>query len=156
MKSAHETIKTETIRTENNKETGGVLMGYSSKEEEVVITHASLPGHFAMQRKQSIMFDTEYCQDYINKVYQLTNGYITYIGDWHSHTIYDLHPSIIDIKELKRTANSKKSRLKNPIMAIVFGEEDQFGWNILSLDDTKKPYQIDDYLLLDYDIQLKY
>jgi integrative and conjugative element protein (TIGR02256 family) len=126
LRTAIETIKNEITITRNRVETGGVLMGYYLNGNEVVVTHASLPGKNAIQQRNSVEFDIPFCQSFINDVYGLTNGYVSYIGDWHSHTMNILAPSSVDKTELKKIALSKKTRLSDPLMLIVYGKGQQF------------------------------
>lgn len=107
-------------------ETGGVLMGYHTKTQESVITHACPPGPHAIHEKYSFVFDSQYCQNYIHDIYSATQGRITYIGDWHSHIEPSLKPSSIDRSEIERLSKSKVSRLSNPFMVITYGNSNTF------------------------------
>lgn len=50
---------------------------------------------------------------------------MTYIGDWHSHTVPNIFPSPTDKKELKKMSVNPKSRLPFPIMVITYGDKEQ-------------------------------
>ncbi|MFZ3590353.1 Mov34/MPN/PAD-1 family protein [Bacillus sp. DJP31] len=116
-------IQNEVQKTKNNVETGGVLMGYYTVEDEVVITHCSGPGPNAIQKRHSILFDSLYCQEFVDTIYKGTNGQITYLGDWHSHTTESLTPSKTDRIEMKKITKNKKSRLPFPLMIITYQDK---------------------------------
>jgi hypothetical protein len=75
-------------------------MGYYSRRNEVVITHASSPRKNAIKQPTFIQFDVLHCQKFINTVFTEFKGRISYIGDWHSHICIDLTPSNLDKVEL--------------------------------------------------------
>ncbi|PWW26613.1 integrative and conjugative element protein (TIGR02256 family) [Cytobacillus oceanisediminis] len=118
-------IENEVKKTDNEVETGGILMGYYTVKDEVVITHCSGPGPKAKHRKYSVTLDSAYAQKFVDEIYLQTNRNITYIGDWHSHTFNDLTPSRTDKKELNKIAKNRLSRLETPIMLIVCYDDQQ-------------------------------
>jgi integrative and conjugative element protein (TIGR02256 family) len=118
-------IENEVKKTCNNVETGGILMGYYTIKDEVVITHCCGPGPKANQRKYSVTLDSHYAQKFVNDIYFQTNGKITYMGDWHSHTSNILNPSRTDKKELNKLAKNKSSRLESPIMVITCFDKEE-------------------------------
>lgn len=117
-------ITNEVRETKNEVETGGILMGYYTVKDEVVITNICGPGPKAKQKKYSIVLDSLYAQKFVNEIFKETNGQITYIGDWHSHTTDNLTPSRTDKNGLKKLANNKRSRLVMPIMLITNYKEE--------------------------------
>jgi integrative and conjugative element protein (TIGR02256 family) len=130
--SALTLIKREILNTANNYETGGVLLGYIS-DSNAVITHASSPGPNAIQKRQSIEIDTEYCQNFINQVFESSDGRYSYLGDWHSHTKNSLLYSQIDQRELYRLSKHKKSRVPFPLMMIVYGGLEIFRYRVYQM-----------------------
>lgn len=151
-KSAFESIQ---IATEKSLkvETGGVLMGYYSRETEVVITHASFPGAKAKRKRRSIEFDSEFCQSFVDDVFQSSEGYFTYVGDWHSHTANDLSPSSTDRRQLKKTAEFKAARLSYPVMLITHKGKGMFKFASYGFLE-EKVYRIDEVFILNQDVQL--
>jgi len=116
--SVFQTMEREVRKTAKKVETGGIIMGYYTVKDEIVVTHCSGPGPNAKQKKHSIVFDSVHSQDYVNKVYSATGGNSTYIGDWHSHTAPILSPSLTDKRELTNITKRKTSRLPFPLMII--------------------------------------
>jgi integrative and conjugative element protein (TIGR02256 family) len=127
-KDALDFIECEVRETKNDVETGGVLMGYYTVKDEVVITHCCGPGPKAIQKRYSIFLDSSYAQEFVNEVYTNSDGQITYIGDWHSHTSSNLTPSRTDKIELNKIVKNKQSRLGMPIMVIT-----NFAYEVLSI-----------------------
>lgn len=141
-------IKNEVKKTSNEVETGGILMGYYTVKDEVVITHCCGPGPKAKQRKYSVTLDSAHAQKFVDVIYLQTIGKITYIGDWHSHTSNNLTPSRTDKKELNKIAKNKSSRLEMPIMMIACYEDEQlfkkaFYYKTNELCEIKNIYLLD-------------
>ncbi|WP_404457582.1 Mov34/MPN/PAD-1 family protein [Sutcliffiella horikoshii] len=141
-------IEKEVKRTGNEVETGGILMGYYTVKDEVVITHCSGPGPKAKQRKYSVTLDSAFAQTFVDEIYSQTNGTITYIGDWHSHTSNDLTPSRTDKKEMNKIVKNKASRLDTPIMLIGCYDEQQlfmksFYYKAKKVCEFKNTYVLD-------------
>ncbi|MEX2460627.1 MAG: Mov34/MPN/PAD-1 family protein [Paenibacillaceae bacterium] len=130
--SALTLIKREILKAANNYETGGVLLGYIS-DSIVVIMHACSPGPNAIQKRLSIEIDTEYCQNFINQVFESSGGRYTYLGDWHSHTKNSLLYSQIDRWELYRLSKHRKSRAPFPLMMIVYGDLEIFRYRVYQM-----------------------
>lgn len=141
-------IENEVKKTGNEVETGGILMGYYTVKDEVVITHCSGPGPKAKQRKYSVTIDSSFAQSFVDEIYSQTNGKITYIGDWHSHTSNDLTPSRTDKKELNKVSKNKSSRLHTPIMVIGYYDEQKLFMNTFYYK-AKKVYEFKNTYVLD-------
>lgn len=141
-------MEEEVRKTTNKVETGGVLMGYYTVKNEIVITHCSSPGPNAKQKKHSIFFDITHAQKFVNKIYNETCGNSTYLGDWHSHTSPVLCPSITDKRELTNIVKSKASRLQFPLMIICSMDEGNFVFKAYYLANNKI-FGIEDIYLID-------
>lgn len=127
-------------------------MGYYSRETEVVITHASFPGVKAKRKRMSIEFDTEFCQSFVDDIFQSSDGYFTYVGDWHSHTANDLSPSSTDRKQLKKTTEFKATRLSYPVMLITHKGKGMFKFASYGFYEGEV-YGIYEVFVLNQDIQ---
>lgn len=136
------------IKTDNTMETGGILMGYTTIKDEVVITHCCGPGPKAKQKKSSIVFDRKHAQRFVEEVYRETEGRITYLGDWHSHTAASLSPSRTDEKELKKLSKTKRSRTEYPLMLIAYSNNGVYCQKVFSLENAEI-YEIDNIFLID-------
>ena len=65
-------------------ETGGVLIGYATRNG-LVVERIVGPGPMATATRTSFLPDTAFQQSELNRIYQLSAGKETYLGDWHSH-----------------------------------------------------------------------
>jgi len=98
------------------KETGGVLMGFSPNDRDHVITFASGPGPRAVHEAHAVLFDDRYLKRLIRRK---SFGGLTYMGDWHSHTVKRLSPSKVDkITMYQKTVESIYASA-SPIMLIA-------------------------------------
>lgn len=100
-------------------ETGGILMGYINSVGHIIVTHASPPGPKAKHFRNSITFDVDFCQSFIDRVYFESGGAYTYVGDWHCHKSDEIEPSPIDHDTLKRESLNSESRIEYPIIIII-------------------------------------
>ena len=100
-------------------ETGGVLMGYWTKEG-AVITDIIGPGENSIHKKVSFIPDNKYHIQEVARIYKDSGRTITYLGDWHSHPDAESYLSSQDIRTLIKISKHKASRLKFPIM-MVYG-----------------------------------
>lgn len=67
-------------------ETGGVIAGCGDlRSAEVHVTHASKPGPRARRTMFSFSRDTNYCQQFLDKLAVDSGGTIDYLGEWHKH-----------------------------------------------------------------------
>lgn len=113
----------EEIFSEGNKclpiETGGILMGYSASTFEFVITDLIGPGEKAIHGHDSFEPDQLFHLDEVNRIYEKSNGLITYLGDWHTHPNSHPYLSSKDKKTICTIANYEEARLLNPLMLIA-------------------------------------
>jgi integrative and conjugative element protein (TIGR02256 family) len=104
---------------ENPKtETGGVLAGYLDQNGDFVITHASDPGPKAVKLATKFEKDVEFCQQFLDKIYDESNKKVVYVGEWHSHPSENNQPSSLDIQSLSTIAIQKEYLTENPTMII--------------------------------------
>lgn len=124
---------TETWRREAKnfvfKETGGILIGYKDKSGNHVITHATGPGPKAHHGITYFEADHKYCQGVLNKIFDLTKGELTFLGDWHTHPWGALELSSRDHKTLIELASDNKARTPHPIIAIYRPEIHILGYS---------------------------
>lgn len=110
------------VKEKSGIETGGVLAGMSDKEGNIIITHASGPGPKALHTKMTFEKDIEFCQNFLDNLFESSGGTALYVGEWHSHPEDDNMPSGIDIKSLSEIALQKEYLTVNPAM-IIFSTE---------------------------------
>ncbi|WP_418361393.1 Mov34/MPN/PAD-1 family protein [Syntrophotalea acetylenivorans] len=103
-------------------ETGGILAGYCSiDDDEVVITEIVGPGPNAKHRRSTYRPDYKFHRDEIGKIYEKSNGLISYLGDWHTHPSATAHLSWIDRRALRNIAREPRNYMDRPVM-IILGE----------------------------------
>lgn len=101
-------------------ETGGVLIGYATRDG-LVVERIVGPGPMATATRTSFLPDTAFQQSELNRIYQLSAGKETYLGDWHSHPDGVPLISQIDRRTLRQIAGAKSARLNTPGMLILAG-----------------------------------
>jgi integrative and conjugative element protein (TIGR02256 family) len=116
-------------------ETGGILMGYWS-EPDVVITHATGPGPRAVHKTTGFLPDAEYQEQEVAFIYAESGRLSTYLGDWHSHPYGSTRLSWKDKRTLRRIAHAPEARCPQPLMAVMAGEEGQWGLGIWRLSKS--------------------
>lgn len=92
---ALQTIRTEVSRSNNDLETGGILLGTDSPECGPMVLMAGLPGPNAIHRPQFFSRDTEYAQRLANDAWGRSGA--QWIGEWHTHPGGQPSPSGADL-----------------------------------------------------------
>jgi len=100
------------------RETGGILLGYRTDENDLVITEATGPGPQARHGWRSFEPDTRYCQERLNATYRQTGGAIGYLGEWHTHPFGSTRPSRLDLQAMLDIAREPDPRLREPALWI--------------------------------------
>ena len=102
------------------QETGGVLLGYWSKDPEVpVITHAVGPGSRAIHQKRRFVPDYDFQDKEIERLYFESAQCLDYLGDWHSHPGEAGYLSKKDRATLARIASSNEKRACRALMLVL-------------------------------------
>ncbi|UTW02813.1 Mov34/MPN/PAD-1 family protein [Amphritea atlantica] len=102
-------------------ETGGVLMGYTGSNGDVVVTYLIPCGENSVHKRMSFEPDQEFQLQKISKIYTESSGNITYLGDWHSHPKSTSELSSADKRTLTKVALTKASKCPYPVM-MIFAE----------------------------------
>ena len=100
-------------------ETGGILLGYRSSGEEIIVTTIAGPGPKAGHRTNSFVPDDAYHRQAIRQHYQQSGRTEVYLGDWHTHPYAAAYLSERDKKTLRKIADFEFARLPNPLMLII-------------------------------------
>lgn len=100
-------------------ETGGLLLGYRSTDDQVVVTEVTLPGPLAKHARSSFTPDQKHDVDRVALRYRESAGQTTYLGDWHSHASSPPYLSARDEKVLRRIGRWDRAQVSNPVMVIV-------------------------------------
>lgn len=106
----------EEVHRWSRKETGGILLGYETRNA-IVLTSATGPGPNAKHSRNTIELDL----DYISAHAAAANEHgLQYQGSWHSHPRTTITgPSATDIALLHRTANSTNYRLTTAVQLMT-------------------------------------
>jgi integrative and conjugative element protein (TIGR02256 family) len=98
-------------------ETGGVLVGYESREGEVVLTRATGPGPGARRSGVHIELDHGYV---CTEVATANVEGLQYQGSWHKHpTTNHSAPSGVDRLLLRSAANSWRYELHTAVLIVT-------------------------------------
>jgi len=110
------------IRAESRKawgiETGGPLVGYRTKDAELVVSGACGPGPNSKMERYTVIIDGVHAQKFCDQMLQDSDGLIDYVGDWHKHPGFSLKPSGQDALAMKTMADFEYSPTKYPISLI--------------------------------------
>jgi integrative and conjugative element protein (TIGR02256 family) len=108
----------EQVKSKAGTETGGVLAGYIDAQKNISILFASGPGPKAVQSPTKFEKDVEFCQKFLDDLYNEYGDKAIYLGEWHSHPNENNKPSNIDLRSLNDIANQKEYLTDQPIMII--------------------------------------
>jgi integrative and conjugative element protein (TIGR02256 family) len=104
------------VRRYPNVETGGILMGVQLSNDNFLVTHATSAGPNAIRKHNKFGKDWCYTLNVLN--YLEKRCFVTYLGEWHSHTLAS-KPSFKDIIAMKRATRKNKVPL---LLLIVSGD----------------------------------
>lgn len=119
-------------------ETGGAFFGYIAENGDVVVTDLISAGPGAKRRKYSFEPDQEYQLTEIERLFILSNGKTTYLGDWHSHPTNSPVLSRKDEKTLLNIALSAEARCPHPIMVVVGSHPEKWSFNCVMFKHGKR------------------
>jgi integrative and conjugative element protein (TIGR02256 family) len=108
----------EECRQSKKVETGGILLGKWLSDQAVVVACATGPGPRAKKTTISLELDLDYCQKELDKVFQMTGGRVSFLGDWHSHLSADIWPSAEDSNSLRLIACTPAFQCSSPLLVI--------------------------------------
>jgi integrative and conjugative element protein (TIGR02256 family) len=100
-------------------ETGGVLLGYSGGEGDLVVTTVIGGGPSASRRETSFEPDHEYQAREIALAYERSGRRWAYLGDWHTHPNGQAVLSRTDRRTLRRIARTPEARAPQPTMLLL-------------------------------------
>lgn len=101
-------------------ETGGVLLGYLADQcSSPVASHSIGPGPRAVHEPTRFVPDHDFQVAEIARLYEVSNGRLQYLGDWHTHPGNYPALSSMDKATLKRISRYKEARIEQPVMLIL-------------------------------------
>lgn len=106
------------VVSKSGTETGGVLAGYT-ENGTVYITHASDAGPKAVEKRDRFEKDVEYCQAFLDNLYQQHGSQAVYVGEWHSHPNSNNKPSTTDLTSFHNIAMGQSYLVDKPVMIIL-------------------------------------
>jgi integrative and conjugative element protein (TIGR02256 family) len=125
----HVVIMSEVVRRLNlyrqfhyaSTEAGGTLIG-ERRGEHIVITHISEPGSGDIRSRTRIERKGKHHQQKVDYLFQKSDGYLVYLGEWHTHPEDFPQPSCTDI-------NSWQTGLKatEPMILLIVGRKQVWG-----------------------------
>jgi integrative and conjugative element protein (TIGR02256 family) len=104
-------------------ETGGVLLGYFSDSNEVVVTALVHAGPKAKRTRWSFRPDPQFQNDAIAGKYEASGRQDRYLGDWHTHPGGSRNMSWRDRRTLQSIAECDDARIANPVMVILHDDD---------------------------------
>lgn len=110
----------EAIVTEAEKqlprETGGILMGHW-EGSRVVVEDVSGPGPQAEHQSSGFRRDGDYCQQFLDRVVNESEGRLDYLGEWHSHPLPS-GPSALDVRAMQWVSKNERYAAPRPILLL--------------------------------------
>lgn len=100
-------------------ETGGAFFGYVASDGDVVVTDLISAGDSAKRNRYSFEPEQDYQLTQMERLFELSNGKTTYLGDWHSHPVSSPALSRRDERTLLNVALSGEAQCPNPVMMII-------------------------------------
>lgn len=103
----------------NRVETGGVLVGhYSSDQELAIVTGVSDPPSDSKHSRTRFLRGVHGLQGWLNRLWS-QNRY--YLGEWHYHPCAAPDPSPCDSNQMRDIAFSKSYNTPEPLLLILGG-----------------------------------
>lgn len=109
-------------------ETGGILAGYISDDDNVVVTHIVGPGAGAMHAPTLFQPDHTWQCAELEMLFHSSFGQIVYLGDWHTHPNGIPEMSGIDRRTLLLISIHPEASLSTPVMLIGGGRPGDWKW----------------------------
>lgn len=98
-------------------EAGGILIG-ERRGQHIVITHISEPGPTDIRSRNQVERKGGHHQEKVDKLFQQSNGFLVYLGEWHTHPEDFPQPSYTDIKSWLTGLKANK-----PMVMLIVGRK---------------------------------
>ncbi|WP_166509638.1 Mov34/MPN/PAD-1 family protein [Blastococcus sp. TF02-8] len=102
-------------------ETGGLLLGWSTRPGSVLISRVIGPGPDAAHQPTSFTPDTAWQEAQLAQAYAQADRRLQFLGDWHTHPRGTARLSNTDRATLLRIAAHADARAPYPVMALLAG-----------------------------------
>jgi integrative and conjugative element protein (TIGR02256 family) len=110
------------------RETGGMLLGYSSESGHAVISDIIPGGTNAVRTRTRFEPNGLWQQAILDEIYLRSGRITTYLGDWHSHPTGVFRPSGRDRTTAKQIAKTRAARAPRPLTLIGVQVRDGWRW----------------------------
>lgn len=100
-------------------EAGGILLG-NRRGPHIELLKITQPQTTDNRRRDSFYRSSIRHSDIAISEWKDSNGYVDYLGEWHTHPEHNPHPSEIDISEMSFIASSRKP---NIMLSVIVGTE---------------------------------
>ena len=119
-------IQKECIKS-RSMETGGILIGNYSEEENIAIIQC-ITGPPKDSKRSMCTFKrgVNSLMDLLNNKWKLGQYYI---GEWHFHPNSSSKPSNIDDEQMQKFSINKSLKCSKPILLVIGGNQDN-GWKL--------------------------
>lgn len=123
-------------------EVGGSLVGYQ-QFGDLIITHASDAGRNAKMSYNSILIDGEHTTQYCNRLNELSNHRLYFLGDWHTHLSNNLNPSRSDLNAIRSLSKFVPEEYRDALITVIFNHFDTKHFKVFCLNSCNALHQID-------------
>lgn len=107
-------------------EAGGILLGQISVDL-LLISRASIPTIKDSQKKYQYIRNRDIAQIIVDYEFHNSDGYNTYLGEWHTHPVNIPKPSIVDIDMIQSQFKDNKIDISFLFMIIIGKKLDFIG-----------------------------
>lgn len=132
-------------------ETGGTFFGYVADNDDLVVTDLVPAGGAAKRGLYSFEPDQDFQLNEIERLFYLSKGKTSYLGDWHSHPRSSTALSRKDERTLLKIALSTEAQCEKPIMMVIGSYPEKWCINCVQFESGCKliwPFYSCNYHLL--------
>lgn len=104
-------------------EQGGVFIG-EVRLPHIIITHVTEPSPYDRASRFGFVRKKQHHQAMVDQLWQTSGGYLTYIGEWHTHPEANPLPSATDMSSWHKGLPKKSTA----IVAIIGQKTDWWGY----------------------------
>ncbi|MFD1009499.1 MULTISPECIES: Mov34/MPN/PAD-1 family protein [Oceanisphaera] len=104
-------------------EQGGVFVG-EVRSPHIIITHVSEPGPYDRASRFGFVRKKQHHQTMVDQLWRTSGGYLTYLGEWHTHPESNPLPSATDLSSWHKGL----SHTRPSIVAIIGQNTDWWGY----------------------------
>ncbi|MDM5196645.1 hypothetical protein QUF79_00895 [Fictibacillus enclensis] len=118
-------------------EIGGCLVGYQVGDS-LIVTHASGAGEKSKMDYDYIEIDGEYTTRYSNRLNELSNHRLYFLGDWHTHLSNNLSPSMRELKAIKGLSKFIPIEYRDTLITTIINHFNTKYFKVYCLDNNEE------------------